>query len=60
LLLATALLAAGIVYLTLPGVGLLIFGSYGNALACLTGAAACAFGVVMAMRRVGWDSQVGE
>jgi hypothetical protein len=59
LLLLAAGLAAGIVYLTLPGIGLLIFGDYSGAALCLVGAAACAFGVVMTMRRVGWDGEVG-
>jgi SSS family solute:Na+ symporter len=58
LLLLAAVLAAGIVYLTLPGVGLLIFGNYGKAVACLAGAAGCACGVLIVMRRVEWRSEV--
>ncbi len=54
LLLLAAVLAAGIVYLTLPGVGLLIFGNYTGAVLCLLGAAVCAVGVALMMRRVGW------
>ncbi len=53
-----ALLAAGIVYFTLPAVGLLIFGDYGRAAACLLGAGACAVGVFAALRRVGWAELV--
>ena len=53
-----ALLAAGIVYLTLPAVGLLIFGEYGRAAACLLGAGACAVGVFAALRRAGWAELV--
>ena len=53
-----ALLASGIVYLTLPAVGLLIFGEYGRAAACLLGAGACAVGVFAALRRVGWAELV--
>jgi hypothetical protein len=53
-----ALLAAGIVYLTLPAVGLLIFGEYARAAACLLGAGACAAGVFAALRRAGWEELV--
>jgi Na+/proline symporter len=58
LLLAAALLAAGIVYLTLPTVGLLIFGDYARATLLLAGAAACAVGVILLVRRVGWGRVV--
>lgn len=54
LLLLAALLASGVIYLTLPGIGLLLFGDYANAILCLGGAALCAGGVVWVMRRVGW------
>jgi SSS family transporter len=54
LLLLAALLASGIVYLTLPGIGLLLFRDYASSILCLGGAAACAGGVVWIMRRVGW------
>jgi Na+/proline symporter len=54
LLLLAALLASGVVYLTLPGVGLLLFGDYAGSLLCIAGAVACAAGVVWVMRRVGW------
>jgi Na+/proline symporter len=54
LLLLAAVLAAGIVYLTLPGVGLFIFGEYGRSLLCLAGAALCAGAVTLILRRVGW------
>ena len=49
-----ALLAAGIVYCTIPAVGLLLFGEYGKGALALTGAAACAAGVVVVLRRIGW------
>ena len=55
--LVAALLAAGIVYLTLPGVGLLIFGDFAGAVLCLVAAATCAVGVMLVMRRVGWGEQ---
>ncbi len=54
--LLAALLAAGIVYLTLPGVGLLIFGDLTGAVLCLVAAAICAVGVMLVMRRVGWGA----
>jgi Na+/proline symporter len=54
LLLLAALLAAGIVYLTLPGVGMVIFGDYGGAVLCLAGGAVCAAGVALVMKAVGW------
>jgi Na+/proline symporter len=49
-----ALLAAGIVYCTIPAVGLLLFGEYGKGALALTAAAACAAGVVLVLRRIGW------
>jgi Na+/proline symporter len=55
LLLLASILAAGIIYLTLPGVGLLIFGDYTGAAACLVAAAACVLGVLIVMKRVGWS-----
>ncbi|NIP82819.1 MAG: sodium:proline symporter, partial [Gemmatimonadetes bacterium] len=53
-----ALFATGVVYLTLPGVGLLIFGEVGRAALALAGAAACAIVVVLLLRRVGWATFV--
>jgi Na+/proline symporter len=58
LLLLAAVLAAGIVYLTLPGIGLIIFGEYGRALLCTAGAAACAVALMAVIKRVGWGSVV--
>jgi len=55
LLLLAALAASGIVYLTLPGVGLLLFGNYARSALCLVGAALCAVAVVWVVRRVGWS-----
>ncbi|UCF18986.1 MAG: Na+:solute symporter, partial [Gemmatimonadota bacterium] len=57
--LLAALLAAGIVYFTLPALGQLIFGYYGRALLSLLAAATCGLGVWLVMRRVGWGRLVG-
>jgi SSS family solute:Na+ symporter len=59
LLLLAALAASGIVYLTLPGVGLLLFGDYARSALCLVGASLCAVGVVWVVRRVGWSRVTG-
>ncbi|UCC49538.1 MAG: Na+:solute symporter [Gemmatimonadota bacterium] len=59
LLLLAAVFAAGIVYFTLPGIGLLIFGNYARSVWSLAGAAACAAGVMLLMRRVGWGQVTG-
>jgi hypothetical protein len=53
-----AALAAGIVYFTLPGLGHLIFGSYGRSLLSLLAAVVCGLGVWLVMRRVGWGQVV--
>ncbi len=53
-----ALLAAGIVYCTLPAIGLILFGSYGKGMLVLSGAVACAGGVVLLLRRIGWERVV--
>ena len=53
-----ALFASGIVYFTLPGIGLLIFGQYANAALCLSGAAVCGGVVYRLMRRIGWKNIV--
>jgi len=55
---AAAILAAGIVYCTLPAVGLLLFGELGKGMLALGGAAACAAGVVLLMRHMGWGQVV--
>ncbi len=57
--LLAALLAAGIVYFTLPALGQLIFGNYGRSLLSLTAAAVCGLGVWLVMRRVGWGRVIG-
>jgi Na+/proline symporter len=54
-----AVLAAGIVYCTLPAIGFVIFGEYLNAALTLAGAAACAAGVVAVVNRIGWGRVVG-
>ena len=56
--LLAALFATGIVYLALPGIGLLIFGQPLRAAAALAGAAGCALVVGLLLRRVGWASFV--
>lgn len=50
-----ALLGAGIIFFTLPGVGMIIFGRYLEGLGCLIGAAACASAIVMLLNRTGWE-----
>jgi solute:Na+ symporter, SSS family len=55
---AAAVLAAGIVYCTLPAVGLLLFGELGKGALALGGAGACAAGVVLLLRRMGWGRVV--
>ena len=54
----TALVAALMVYLTIPGVGLIIFANYAHGALCLLGAAACAGLVIYLMRRIGWEQMV--
>jgi Na+/proline symporter len=54
-----ALLASGMVYLTLPGVGLLIFGRTMQALLCLVGAVACGLLVALLMRCTGQEDHAG-
>ncbi|MFX0008619.1 MAG: hypothetical protein ACFFAV_18065, partial [Candidatus Hermodarchaeota archaeon] len=49
-----AVLAAGIVYCTLPAVGLLLFGEIVKGGLALCGAAACTAGVVLLLKRIGW------
>ncbi len=56
LLILAAILAAAIVYCTLPAIGLLIFKQYARSLLSLGAAVLCAAGVVLIMRRVGWGS----
>jgi Na+/proline symporter len=50
-----AVLSAGVVYLTLPAVGLLIFGEYARAALALLGAGLCGASVFVLLRRVGWE-----
>jgi solute:Na+ symporter, SSS family len=56
---AAAILGAGMVYCTIPAVGLLLFGEVGKGALALGGAAACAAGVVVLLRRIGWGRVVG-
>jgi solute:Na+ symporter, SSS family len=53
-----ALFATGIIYLGLPGVGLLIFGDYARAALALGGAGLCAVVLGALMRRMGWERLV--
>jgi solute:Na+ symporter, SSS family len=56
--LLAALFATAMVYLTLPGVGLVIFGHYARAALALGAAAVCGLIMVLLLRRVGWASFV--
>jgi drug/metabolite transporter (DMT)-like permease len=56
--LLAALVATGIIYLGLPGIGLLIFGEHVRAALALGGAAICAGVLAVLMRRMGWESVV--
>ena len=55
---AAAVLAASMVYLVLPAVGLLLFGRPAQALFCLGGAAACGVAVYALMNSMGWERVV--
>lgn len=50
-----ALIAAGIVYLTLPAIGFLIFKSYGKAILAFAGAGCCILLVLFLTKRIGWE-----
>jgi hypothetical protein len=50
-----AFLGAGVVYLTLPGIGLLLFGKEVSALLCFAGAAACLYVIFYLLNRIGWE-----
>ena len=50
-----AFLATGIVYLTIPGVGLLLFGSTLRGMMALAGAAACGVFTYRLVLRMGWE-----
>ena len=47
-----ALFASGIVYLTLPAIGYLIFGNMSAAISCLVGAVACAIAVGVVLKKL--------
>ena len=53
-----ALAASGIVYCTIPGIGLLIFGQVTGALGCFAGAAVFAGLVAILMKKIGWKNVV--
>ena len=52
---AAAFLATGVVYLTIPGVGLVLFGERGRGLLALAGAALCGWWTYALVRRIGWE-----
>ncbi len=54
-----AVLAAGIVYCTLPAIGLFLFGDYWKGALASLGAFACAIGVILLVRRIGWARVTG-
>ena len=53
-----ALAASGIVYCVLPGIGLLIFGKYGQAGGCFAGAVFFVVVVGLLMKKIGWKNVV--
>lgn len=53
-----AFFAAGIVYCTLPAIGLCLFGNYAQAGACFGGAVVCSGVVIFILRRIGWQNVV--
>lgn len=53
-----AIAASGIVYCVLPGIGLLLFGEYGSAAACMVGAVIFGGIVWMLMQKMGWKNVV--
>jgi Na+/proline symporter len=50
-----AVFGIGVVYLTLPGVGLVILGQTVKGVACLAGAAVCAGAIVVLLNKIGWE-----
>ena len=56
--LAAAALAAGVVYCTLPAIGLFLFGEYARGALAALGALVCAMGVTLLLRRIGWGQMV--
>ncbi|UCE17204.1 MAG: Na+:solute symporter [Gemmatimonadota bacterium] len=50
-----AVIAAGIVYSTLPAIGFLIFGQYGKAMLTFLSAGLCVVLVISLMKKVGWE-----
>jgi hypothetical protein len=55
---AAAFLATGVVYLTLPGMGHLLFGEMTGATLSLGGALACGSLAYLLVRNVGWEKIV--
>jgi Na+/proline symporter len=52
---AAAFLATGAIYLTLPGIGLLLFGKTPSGLLCFAGALALGASTYYLVHRIGWD-----
>jgi SSS family solute:Na+ symporter len=52
---AAAFLATAVIYLTIPGIGDVLFGRYGLAAASLGGAAVCSFLTYRLVRSIGWE-----
>ena len=50
-----AFLATAVVYLTIPGVGMVLFGQYGRGLLALVGALGCAVATYQLVHRIGWE-----
>lgn len=51
-----AALGVGMIYLTLPGIGLILFGEWVRGLLCLGGAALCATIMFYTLSRIGWET----
>ena len=54
------IISSAIIYLTLPGVGAVIFGQYLKALALLGGAGVCAALLYLLMKHMGWKEIAGR
>ena len=50
-----AFVATAVVYLTIPGLGLILFGETGRGLLALGGAALCCVCVYQLVHRIGWE-----
>ncbi len=52
------IISSGVIYLTLPAVGFLIFGQWHKAVLCLAGAAACFGGLYVLLNHIGWKTML--